>query len=518
LAAIVTKQDPRFPVLRRGKNARFPATDADEVSRILVCQSAADAQQALQRVIDAGLRPTVRSGGHCYEDFVANNPGGAILDVSTMDQVTSAPGNNGPFQTGAGAMLGVIYSGLYRQFNRTVPGGSCYSVGAGGHLSGGGYGLLTRLQGLSVDWITGIDILTVEANGRVIPRHVTKAHDPDLFRALRGGGGSNFGLITSFYFDTLPPAPVALTGAGVTFPWSEMTEDRFIQIAQTYGHYFETRGRDKDTWPLFTYLGLNHKSGNGWIDVSATMHHMTDEVDLSVLTEFLDLFVRCDGGLSMINPPVNAHAAHQQEQNYRRPEMMPCIAGKHNFQTAPWIAATIADSGGVDVNGRTRGKYKSCYMKKNFTTEELRRMYKWLMVEATNTRTDLVVSVDSYGGATNSHAKGEETAVPQRDSIMKVQFQMYWQDPAEDAARLKYIDDFYTDVYSANEDKEHAGTPYHNEFYEGCYINYPDIDMLRYPFWPELYYGDKGLYPFLQSVKKRYDPNNVFHHSMAVRL
>ena len=41
--------------------------------------------------------------------------------------------------------------------------------------------------------------------------------------------------------------------------------------------------------------------------------------------------------------------------------------------------------------------------------------------------------------------------------------------------------------------------------------------MLSYPFWPQLYYGDQGLYPFLQGVKRKYDPNNIFHHSMSVR-
>ena len=40
--------------------------------------------------------------------------------------------------------------------------------------------------------------------------------------------------------------------------------------------------------------------------------------------------------------------------------------------------------------------------------------------------------------------------------------------------------------------------------------------MLAYPYWPQLYYGDR-LYSFLQDVKRRYDPNNIFHHAMSVR-
>jgi FAD/FMN-containing dehydrogenase len=41
--------------------------------------------------------------------------------------------------------------------------------------------------------------------------------------------------------------------------------------------------------------------------------------------------------------------------------------------------------------------------------------------------------------------------------------------------------------------------------------------MLAHAFWPQLYYGDQGLYALLQQVKRRYDPNNVFHHAMSVR-
>ena len=64
---------------------------------------------------------------------------------------------------------------------------------------------------------------------------------------------------------------------------------------------------------------------------------------------------------------------------------------------------------------------------------------------------------------------------------------------------------------------KYSGTPFWSDQYEGCYINYPDADMLQYDFWPQLYYGTGDLYPFLQNVKKKYDPNNIFHHAMSIR-
>ena len=512
MAATVTRQDPRYPVLRRGKNARFPRIDTDAVSRIEVCETPEDLAQALQHTIAAGLRPTIRSGGHCYEDFVVNNPNGVLLDVSMLNQVTTA--KTGGYQVGPGAVLGVVYTDLYRKYNVTIPGGSCYSVAAGGHLSGGGYGLLTRLQGLSVDLLTAVDILTVEANGKVVPRHVDRTHDPDLFRALRGSGGASYGVITAFYFATLPAAPRTLSSAGVSFPWEAMTEEKFIHIAQTYGEYFETRGQEPDTWPMFNAMGLTHKGPGGNIYVSATWHDMDGKNDLSVPNEFLDRFLNCGDAASDPEPAVTFH---QDSGRGRGQNQTPCVAGKHRFNTAPWIDATIGNGGGAGANGNTRGKYKSCYMKKNFTTAELKRMYAHLTTDIPGVNSNCIIAVDSYGGAVNKPHLGDETSIPQRASIMKLQYQMYWQDPAEDEARLAYFHSLYTDVYSANVPAPHAGTPFQGEFYEGCYINYPDLDMTKYAFWPELYYGTSGLYPFLQTVKKKYDPNNIFHHSMTVR-
>ncbi len=513
MASTVTRQDPRYPVLRRGRNARFPANESDAAARIEVCETATDVASVLQRIVDAGLRPTVRSGGHCYEDFVVNNPNGVIVDVSLLDHVGSALGDKGPYQIGPGAMLGEVYSQLYRRYNLTLPGGSCYSVGVGGHLSGGGYGLLTRLQGLSVDLISAIDVLTIGANGKVVNRHVDWQHDPSLFRALRGGGGASFGIITNFYFDRLPPAPRNLITGGISFPWETMTEEKFVRIAQIYGDYFEQRGQQPDTWGLFAFLRLTHRSPGSSVSVSAIMHDMNGKTGTSIPDEFLDRFVQCGDARVAVDSPLSAHAPAGE----RLQDSSSCIAGQHRYTTAPWIEATISGGGGPGSNGTTRSKYKSCYMRKNFTEEELRRMYKHLTRDIPGGNTGFFVSVDSYGGAMNRPELAEETAIPQRSSILKLQYQMYWQQPEEDEARLKYLDELYTDVYSANVDARHAGTPFHNDRYEGCYINYPDQDMTRFRFWPELYYGTAGLYPFLQAVKRQYDPNNVFHHSMAIR-
>jgi len=514
----VTRQDARYSTLIKSRNARWPssATDAGAASRIELCDDAKDVAEALQRTVSAGLRPTVRSGGHCYEDFVANNPNGVILDLSLLSEAISLPGRSG-YRIGAGTLLGTAYADLYKRYNVTLPGGSCGSVGAGGHISGGGYGLLSRLQGLTVDWLSAVDILTVDAKGKVIPRRVDRTHDPDLFRACRGAGGGNFGVITDYYFDKLPAAPQEVMTASISFSWASMTQERFATILNAYGNYWETRGEDPDTWGLFTLFGLTHQS-SGRLGISVQFCNPDGTCkDLSVLNEFLALFKSCDPVMNSPAGPVTGidERLGQRPRNVPQPD-----AGSQHCVTPTatrhlWMEATVRGGGG----GEMRAKYKSSYMKRNFTAAEIACYYKHLtrMIPGVDLSRS-TVSVDSYGGFTNRKEMVDETAIPQRASVMKLQFLTYWTRPQEDAGHIQWQSDFYKDLYSGPDaDPNHKGTPYPNDRYEGCYINYPDKDMLDYSFWPQLYYGDQGLYPFLQEVKRRYDPNNIFHHSMSVR-
>ena len=502
MAITVTPLDPRYAELKKSRNLRWPSAQSESVGRVELCDSAESAAEALQRTIHAGMRPTVRSGGHCYEDFVVNNPGGALLDLSLLNQ-SRLPGDDHAYRISPGMKLGDVYLEFYKRYGVTIPAGTCYTVGSGGHISGGGYGVLCRLHGLTVDWLSAAEILTVDAQGKVQLRRVDKAHDPDLFRACRGGGGGNFGVITGFLFDKLPPAPKEIVSGGISFEWAGMTEDRFVDIVRTYGNYWETRGKDPDTWGLFTGMGLTHSSSGAFGLGLQFCNPDGSCQDLSVPTEFLKLFDRLQslpGRAKLRHSTVPHHAANHPE-----------------LTKIQWLDSAVGS--GASGGEPQRAKYKSAYMKKNFTLEEARCIYKHLTTNVPGVdMTDAYLAVDSYGGATNRAELAEETAVWQRASVMKLQYQSYWHRAELDKGRLEWMKRFYKDVYSCwHIDAKHAGTPYPGEFYEGCYINYPDRDMLDYSFWPELYYGNKGLWPLLQSVKRRYDPNNVFHHAMSVR-
>ncbi len=461
MTVIITEHDPRYKTLQRSRNLRWPASEREAASQIELCDDAASAADALQKIVAAGMRPTVRSGGHCYEDFVVNNPGGAILDLSIF-KAPILPGDGGRYRISPGMQLGEVYLDLYKRYGVTIPAGSCYTVGAGGHISGGGYGVLSRLYGLTVDWLSEVEILTIDSQGKVIPRHVDKKNNPDLFRACCGAGGGNFGVITGFLFDKLPKAPEEVVTTGIGFDWQTMTEERFVHIVTTFGNYCETRGKDPDTWGLFAALELSHAS-SGRMGISLQFCNPDGTCrDLTVVEQFLKLF----------GPAHNARGLNRR----------------------PWLSATIDDS---DSGPSGRAKYKSSYMRKNFTTDEAKCIYKHLTRKVPGVELrGSVLAVDSYGGATNRIELANETAVCQRSSIMKLQWQSYWRRPEDDAGRIQWLREFYNDLYSGpNVPARYSGTPYPGEYYEGCYINYPDSDMLAHPFWPQLYYGDRRALP-----------------------
>jgi hypothetical protein len=487
---IVDRSDPRFDTLKRGNNLRFPLGDGDAPDHLILCNDSAEISGALQRVVAAGIRPTVRSGGHCYEDFVANNPHGAIIDIS-LHNVVDAPSVSGPYRIAAGARLGDVYQSLYKKFDVTLPAGTCYTVGAGGHISGGGYGLLARQHGLTVDWISAVKILTVDRQGNVVERTIDRSRDHDLFRACRGAGGGNFGIVTDFYFDKLPPAPREVAEATLHFPWSKLTPDRLFHLLSIYGQYWNTRGRDTATWGLAAVLTIGPRRPSNGINISLQYCNAEGIAgNLEVLQEFIERF-------SPLDPSINEQGSKGQSAIRR-----------------PWLEATL---NGSDSGDPARAKYKSTYMKLPFTKAESDTLYTYLTSPEIDAH-GFVLEIDGFGGAANTPSRAGDTSIVQRSSIMKLQWQCYWEDEAEDQGRLKFMDDFYTRMYTgAHVPAEFQGTP-SGDHYEGCYINYPDVDMLRYTYWPELYYGRSEFYQFLQGVKRRYDPNNIFHSSMSIRV
>jgi FAD/FMN-containing dehydrogenase len=170
---------------------------------IVECAGAADVIAALDLARDRGLGITVRGGGHSVAGKAVAD-GAVLIDLSAMNSVSVDPSSR-LARVGAGATWG----GVDREtqaFGLAVTGGVDSRTGVGGLTLGGGVGYLARSFGLTVDHLTSADV--VLADGRMIM--ASEEENPDLFWALRGGGG-NFGIVTNFSFRLNALGPQVMT-------------------------------------------------------------------------------------------------------------------------------------------------------------------------------------------------------------------------------------------------------------------------------------------------------------------
>ncbi len=475
----VPPADPRYQTLIHGFNLRWEGQPA----YVAVCGTTDQIVQAVQQAVDDHRRVTVRSGGHCYEDFVSNNNGGVIIDVSPMSLVWRDAAT-GWFGIEAGATIWDAYRRLYTDHGVTLPAGSCYSVGIGGHVTGGGYGLLSRLHGLTVDFLHAVEVVHVTAEGKAelitVSRDSTDPAEQDLLWGHLGGGGGNFGIVTKFYFRDLPLAPEEVQLVTHAWDWATLDRPAFGSLIANFGRFLEEHSDvDSPYKGLFSLLHLSQKAAG---QVSLTTQYTGP--DTSLIVDFLRFM-----GNGLSQPVTKSTGSGHQ---------IPAV-NTTDIQTMPWLFATQTLNG----SGRNqRGKYKSAYMLTAFPENQIEAMWQNLTAPA-HPNPHALLQIDSYGCQINA-VDPAATAIPQRSSIMKLQYQTYWTDPADDEVNLEWIRAFYLAMYG-----ERGPVP--DTVVDGCYVNYPDVDLDD---WQHLYY--KENYARLQTVKSRCDPLDIFNHRQSI--
>ncbi|WP_127818751.1 FAD-binding oxidoreductase [Microbacterium sp. CPCC 204701] len=180
---IIRPGDPDWDAARRFHSG------IGEPAVVIRASNVDDVRGALRYAAAERLDVMVRSGGHSAWGQV---PGGVTIDLSALDDV-SVDGTR--VSVGGGAQWGAIARALGAQ-GLGLSSGDTASVGVGGLTLGGGIGWMVRAWGLASDQLVGAQLVT--ASGDVV--EVSASSHPDLFWALRGGGG-NFGVVTRFDFD-----------------------------------------------------------------------------------------------------------------------------------------------------------------------------------------------------------------------------------------------------------------------------------------------------------------------------
>ncbi len=185
---VVLPGDPDYETAREAKNTIYNRKPAI----IVRAEDAADVSRSITFARRFGLKLSVKGGGHSIGGHSVNN-GGLVIDMRRMNNIrVDAEHRTAWAQSGAVARE---FLAAVEPYGLAVPFGDAGSVGLGGITLGGGIGYLVRKHGLTIDNLLGIEMVT--ADGQII--QATETENPELFWALRGGGG-NFGVVTGFQY------------------------------------------------------------------------------------------------------------------------------------------------------------------------------------------------------------------------------------------------------------------------------------------------------------------------------
>jgi hypothetical protein len=433
---------PRDSEYAQAKQGFFTLYDAQHPAAIARCTRVEDVQACIETAVSSKTRIAARSGGHSYAGY-STPDAGLVVDLSRLNTVQI--NQDGTAVVGAGTQLIDLYEALAKA-GRLLPAGSCPSVGIAGLALGGGLGVVARKYGLTCDRIIGARIVTQDS--RV--RDVSAAKEPDLFWALCGGGGGNFGIVTSFTFRTAPEPP-ALTNFEVEFPARA--------IAALLGGWQDWIAAAPDElWSGFGVSG--DPAATTWVSGCFVG---TEQA----LKPWLDDLVR------RVGEPVTRRIT--QLGTF---QMMQYYAGCAELSTQECHPAWNASAGLLD-----RGSYVST---SRMMTKPMRDPQA--MATLLKSSPGLYTIIDSFGGVI-ARVKETDTPFPYRKALASMQI-IHGVDGNEAFARqaIGHVRDGLT-----------------AEFGVTGYVNYIDPQM---PSWQQAYYG--ANLARLKAVARRYDPYRSF--------
>ena len=432
--------------------------DATVPQALVRCASANDVALALAFAHENELALTVRSGGHGYTGNSATT--GMVIDVGPMNAVAIG---NGTATIGAGAKLVDIYDQLASQ-GVCIPSGSCPTIGIAGITQGGGIGVVDRAYGLTCDNLVSAQV--VLADGSVVTCDAN-AH-ADLFWALRGGGGGNFGIVTSMTFNTFATSDVTTFSAD--FAWTDAAK------------VFAAWQAWPQTLPDTVWAGLvlgTSGSASG-----------TPAIELSGI---------CIGSPADFAP----HWAQFLAAAGATPTSQSSVS-------TTFHAAMLASCGGRTISrchlagetpdgsiGRVSFVASSDFFDATLPSDGIQAMLG--QMESLQAGTSVLVIMDLMGGAIGRVAP-DATAFVHRNAVFSAQY--YVSSPGSvSAAQVSQAQGIVSGLRATM-------APWSNG---EAYQNYLDTGLTN---WQQAYYG--ANYARLRQVKTGYDPTQVFKPAQGV--
>jgi hypothetical protein len=432
---------------------------------IAYCATSADVQRCVAFAREHRVPLAARSGGHSYGGYSSGH--GLVIDVSPLHTVAVAAASTSSTGTptatiGAGATLLDVYGQLGNQ-GLFLPGGSCPTVGIAGLALGGGIGVFGRAYGLTCDHIESVQMVTADAT----LRQCGPTTYEDLYWASQGGGGGNFGVVTSFTF-RLQPIP-AVTLFTLEWPWG-------------------AAGTALDAWLKW----LPYTPDELWSNCQLLADGTTGSGRLKVTGVYAGSTTDCQGALA---PLINAVG---QAQTYN-------FVGPESYLNAMLIEAGCeGDSLAQCTAAPTRSPFtaKSSFVDSALPTSVVNGLVS--AVESLATEVPGVgggIVFDGFGGVINRVAPAE-TAFVHRESIACAQYSITFATAPPVPSVAEAASTWLSQIAGLFAPVSH-----------GSYQNYIDPSLSD---WPQAYYG--ANLPRLRQIKQRYDPDDLFHFAQSIPL
>ncbi|MEU1623529.1 FAD-binding oxidoreductase [Streptomyces sp. NPDC005722] len=446
---LVMPDDADYATARLLYNTRF---DGQRPAAVAYVSGTEDVRECLDFAGRTGVPVSVRNGGHSYAGY-SGGKGRLVLDVSSMSSVGLS---GGTATVGAGAKLIDVYTRLGAS-GRTLPAGSCPTVGISGLTLGGGHGVLSRAYGLTCDSLTGAEIVT--AGGRVL--RCSADENPELFWALRGAGGGQFGVVTKLTFDT-QASPQVVTGY-LSWPWSKAAA--VLRAWQEWGP-----DQPDEIWSA---LHLD-KSGTGSPQISIATVGITSRDGLANAVDRLADTIGASATSVSLHPRSYLDAAL-------------AYAGCSNLSTAqchlPGTTPGRSPSGRL---GRETYAARSDFYDRSLSAAGIQTLLS--QVEGLRSGSGSV-SLTALGGAVNRVAPTATAFVHRRSRFLA----QYIESPG--------TTNWLSGLHAAM--RRHASG--------AAYQNYTDATLSD---WRSAYYGSAA--DKLTRLKARYDPSRLFSFQQAL--
>jgi len=442
---VVTPDAAGYDLARQSYN---PLYDGRRPAAIAQCANTSDVQACVEAAVAAHTPIAARSGGHSYAGYSTPDDT-LVVDLAGLSDVRV---DGETAVVGAGTRLIDVYARLAAA-GRCLPAGSCPSVGVAGLTLGGGIGVLSRKYGLTCDRLTSATVVTADGQART----VSAGTDPDLFWALRGGGGGNFGIVTSFSFTTVP-AP-QLTAFQINY-----SQLNYNAVGDAFGAWQPwIAAAPNELWSNFNITG-----------------------GPAPTCTIAGCYV---GPAGPVNAMLNTLVAKAGAPTYRTVQTMSYLDAMRHFAgcATKSMATCQAQTHGAQWN---REPFRAT---SRMLTAPLHDPAK--LVDITTGHPNMHVIIDALGGAVSS-LSATDTAFPHRTALASIQIYLKTT-PATAANATTQVTMVRDQLIPL------VGT--------AAYVNYIDATT---PNWPQSYYGDNLLR--LRQVAQTYDPTNTFTFPQAI--